>query len=69
MQNVTPAPELTANQPHLVDAAQCAAVMNIPKSTLYRMLDEGLPVYRIGKRRRGCRFSIAEVLAWLRGKP
>ena len=53
-------------QLQLVDAAQCATSIRTPKSTLYRMVREGLPVYRVGPRGRGLRFNLPEVLAWLR---
>jgi excisionase family DNA binding protein len=67
MQNNTSSPSLTAeHQLQLVDAAQCAAAIKTPKSTIYRMIHEGLPVYRVGKRGRGLRFNMPEVLAWLR---
>jgi excisionase family DNA binding protein len=60
-------PPITQNQqPQLVDATKCSAAMNIPKSTLYRMIRTGLPVYRIGSRGRGLRFNMTEVLIWLR---
>lgn len=67
MQNETSSHPLTSVPPlQLVDAAQCSATISIPKSTLYRMIREGLPVYRIGPRGRGLRFNMPEVLAWLR---
>jgi excisionase family DNA binding protein len=67
MQNETSSnPLASIPQLQLVDAAQCAAGISTPKSTLYRMVREGLPVYRVGPRGRGLRFNMPEVLAWLR---
>ena len=70
MQNDTSALNPTAihltEPPKLVDAARCAAAISAPKSTLYKMVRKGLPVYRVGSLRRSLRFDIEEVLAWLR---
>ena len=50
----------------LVDATQCAGRLSVPKATFYKMVQEGLPAYRIGQRGRGLRFDMSEVLTWLR---
>jgi excisionase family DNA binding protein len=64
--DISEPPITQIQQSQLVNASKCAAAMSIPKATLYRMIREGLPVYRIGPRGRGLRFSMSEVLTWLR---
>ncbi len=51
----------------LLTATQCATALGLPKSSLYRMVRAGLPVFRIGQRGRGLRFDLAEVREALRG--
>lgn len=51
---------------NLVNAAQCAIALGVPKSSLYRMVRAGLPAYRIGKIGRGLRFDLMEVRAALK---
>ena len=46
---------------NLVNAAQCAIALGVPKSSLYRMVRAGLPAFRIGQHGRGLRFDLMEV--------
>ncbi|MDK2744625.1 MAG: helix-turn-helix domain-containing protein [Nitrospira sp. BO4] len=58
-------PQLIGPSP-LLNATQCAIALGIPKSSLYRMVQEGLPAFRIGQHGRGLRFDLAEVREALR---
>lgn len=50
----------------LLNAAQCAMALGIPKTTIYRMVKNGLPAYRIGQSGRALRFDLGEVRQALR---
>jgi excisionase family DNA binding protein len=50
----------------LLSAREVAALTGIPQSSIYRMAKAGLiPAYKVGVKRRGLRFSSAELMGAL----
>lgn len=52
-----------APPPELVDPIGLARALSVSRSTVYRLINEGCPVVRVGDTPR---FDVAEVKAWLR---
>ena len=51
-------------QPWLT-TAELARALHLDKATIYRLIKEGLPAYKV---RSNYRFDLAEVKAWLRDR-
>jgi len=64
--SITPRSTPDQLQESLKTAAECASALKAPKPTIYKMVREGMPAYKMGPRGRGLRFYMPEVLAWLR---
>jgi excisionase family DNA binding protein len=49
----------------LLTITEIGAYLQVGRTTVYKLLDEGMPSYRVGH---VTRFDVDEVLAWLRGR-
>lgn len=54
----------TAVEPRLMTVSECADWLNISRTTLYTLMREGLPYFRLGDRR----FNPEAVLDWVESR-
>ena len=52
--------------PVLLKTVEVMRLLRVSRNTLFRYIDQGLPVHRLSAR--ALRFDAAEVEAWVRGK-
>lgn len=49
--------------PLMLSVAECAAVIGVERRTVYQMIDNGLPLYRIGVKRK---ILVADLVDFIR---